>query len=30
MMRELTDAGREAWIAYLDRMKSMLFGEDGG
>ena len=26
----LTDAGREAWIAYLGRMKAMLFGEDGG
>lgn len=26
----LTDAGREAWIVYLDRMKAMLFGEDGG
>ena len=26
----LTEAGREAWIVYLDRMKAMLFGEDGG
>ena len=25
----MTDVGREAWIAYLDRMKAMLFGEDG-
>tara|TARA_B100000378_G_scaffold3500_1_gene3310 strand:+ start:1317 stop:1631 length:315 start_codon:yes stop_codon:yes gene_type:complete len=24
----LTDAGREAWIVYLDRMKAMLFGDD--
>ena len=24
----LTDTGREAWIAYLDRMRTMLF--DGG
>ena len=24
----LTDAGREAWIVYLDQMKAMLFGED--
>ncbi|WP_260483380.1 winged helix-turn-helix domain-containing protein [Sphingomicrobium flavum] len=23
----LTDAGREAWIAYLDRMKSLLFDD---
>ncbi len=23
----LTDAGREAWIVYLDRMKAMLFGD---
>ena len=23
----LTEAGREAWIGYLDRMKAMLFGE---
>ena len=26
----LTEAGREAWIGYLDRMRSMLFGEDEG
>ena len=26
----LTEAGREAWIVYLDRMKAMLFGKDGG
>ncbi|GAB5347918.1 hypothetical protein TMRO357_00847 [Alteriqipengyuania sp. 357] len=25
----LTEAGREAWIAYLDRMKAMLFGDEG-
>ncbi|MBL4793305.1 transcriptional regulator [Citromicrobium bathyomarinum] len=24
----LTEVGREAWIAYLDRMKAMLFGAD--
>ena len=25
----LTDAGRDAWIAYLERMQAMLFGKDG-
>ncbi|WNO54324.1 winged helix-turn-helix domain-containing protein [Stakelama saccharophila] len=25
----LTDAGRKAWLAYLERMQAMLFGEGG-